>query len=415
MSVAVENVNRFTSPAEPDIIAASRTAQAGCIDFAVLKDPAEFSDLKNEWDRLHASNAPHRLAFQSHTWLQSWIETVLSSEPGACERLAVTTARVNGELKVICPFALRRSAGLSHLTWLGEPASQYGDIITEGTERCAPLSAAAVNFAIEQFQPDLVHLRKVRQDAAIQAWLATQRTTPTNTDTAAYLDLRDATSFDDYSSRYPAKARKNRRRQRRRLEECGPVTTTILPLGKCASDAIRSGIAFKRHWLIARGQVASALHGSQLESCLCAIVERPDAMAEPFISTMHSGETLVSVQFGVISNRRLALHLIAYNPATEKYGAGALHIEDTIAHCINNELTELDFLAPAAAYKQAWADGSVPVTDHVVARTGKGQLYARAYLGIARPWIKTGLEALPLSIRQTMAKHMQLRAASSAP
>lgn len=66
-----------------------------------------------------------------------------------------------------------------------------------------------------------------------------------------------------------------------------------------------------------------------------------------------------------------------------------------------------DFLAPNAAYKQAWADAAMPVTDYVSARTVKGRLYAQAYLCRTRNLLKSKVQNLPLGVRQNIAKHMQ--------
>ena len=113
------------------------------------------------------------------------------------------------------------------------------------------------------------------------------------------------------------------------------------------------------------------------------------------------------MQFGIIANHRLALHMIAYNPKTEKSGAGVLHIEDTISYCIENDLSEMDFLAPNAPYKQTWADAAIPVCDYVVPRTLKGRVYAQGYLCSTRDVLKTQIQALPLGIRQSIAKRIQ--------
>ena len=412
MSVAARLVNR-SSIAEA---AASRRAEAervglrpygAGLSIELVNDLETFQTLEHDWNALLDGNHANQLAFQSFAWIRSWLTTYLPLAHDQMQASVIVTARVNGELRLVCPFAIKSTLGVTCLTWLGEPASQYGDILT-GADGAAPdVIDATLGFAIDKLQPDIIHLRKVRADAAILPWLTAQNATLTASDKAPYLNFRDACSFDDYCARYAGKARKNRRRLRRRLGEAGAVATTVLPPGAAARDAIRTGLAFKQAWLIERGLVSSALRDPHMPSFLAHFASHPDDHAVPFVSVMHCGETPVSVQFGIIAKHRLALHMIAYNPKTEKSGAGVLHIEDTIAYCIENGLSEMDFLAPDAPYKQAWADAATAVCDYVAPRTLKGRVYAQGYLCSTRDILKTRVQALPLGLRQSIAKRIQ--------
>lgn len=379
---------------------------------ALITDLDSFQALQGEWHALHAANPGNELAFQSFEWVRSWLTTYLADTGEQAQSAAIVTVRTNGRLRLVCPFAVKKVLGLTCLTWLGEPASQYGDVMTDGTHASHTLIDTALAHAIECTRPDLVHLRKVRADAAIMPWLTSRQAAATAHDAAPCLDLRTAASFDDYCKRYSAKARKNRRRLRRRLNESGTVTTTVLGTGAAAREAIRTGIAFKQAWLVNRGHIASSLHDASMSRFLEDFVSRPSPLAAPFVSVMACDTTPVSVQFGLQTKRGLALHMIAYNPDMEKAGAGILHIEDTLAHCIGQRLPTMDFLAPDAPYKRAWADTAVAVSDFAIARTVKGQVFAHGYLCHARDLLKTRVAALPLSVRQTIARRFQTPAAN---
>ncbi|MBU2533171.1 MAG: GNAT family N-acetyltransferase [Alphaproteobacteria bacterium] len=375
-------------------------------EFEIISDRPAFGALESEWNQLQASNPHHQLAFQSHAWLRAWFDAYGAGD-ALNGKVAIVTARTDGKLSVICPLLIRRRRGLRILGWLGEPASQYGDALTDGSAFAGRALADALDYAVAVLQPDLVQLRKVRDDAAVNAWLREAGAVRAATGAAPYLDFRSACSFDAYCARYSAKARKNRRRLRRRLAEAGPVTTTILSCGSKAAEAILTGIAFKQAWLVQRGHISSALRDRKMSAFLRGVAGRPNATAEPFVSIMHCGETPVSVQFGILSNNRLALHMIAYNPETEKAGAGVLHLEDTIRHCIEQGWHELDFLAPDAPYKRAWADDARTIADFVVPLSRKGRLYSRAYVCSTRKMLKHQLDILPLKLRQTIAGCLQ--------
>jgi CelD/BcsL family acetyltransferase involved in cellulose biosynthesis len=80
-----------------------------------------------------------------------------------------------------------------------------------------------------------------------------------------------------------------------------------------------------------------------------------------------------------------------------------LLLEDTIAKSFGSGCKTFDLLAPADGYKLDWADATAVVADWVLALTVKGWVYARIYLGFARPAVKSTLAALPMPIRRFVA------------
>ena len=368
----------------------------------ILGDREAFDRLAPEWNKLHTANDAQRIGFQSHGWLTAWLDA-FAPTASDWQNVKFVTARQAGELRVVCPLILVRKGGMRRLCWLGEPASQYGDVVCDGTRSNAPAIRAAMDHAVRELKPDVVWLRKVRCDAAITDWLETSDAVRLCSDEAPFLDFRNASRPEDYCQRYSAKSRKNRRRLRRRLEELGPVEMTVLPPGLKAQNALTTAIHFKRRWLEQRGELSSALRDRRMDDFLTRITAKADYVANPYVSIMTCAGRPVSIQFGLLSRNRLALHLIAYDPTMEKTGAGILHIEETVAHAINSGWRELDFLAPGAAYKSAWADTSVNVANYALPCTHKGRAYMTIYSGRAQHLAKRAANLLPLSIRRRVA------------
>jgi hypothetical protein len=65
-----------------------------------------------------------------------------------------------------------------------------------------------------------------------------------------------------------------------------------------------------------------------------------------------------------------------------------------------------DLLAPADSYKVDWADAVTGVADWALPVSRKGWLYARVYLGLARPAVKAALGAMPMSWRRALATRL---------
>src|SRR5207244_2064920 len=103
-----------------------------------------------------------------------------------------------------------------------------------------------------------------------------------------------------------------------------------------------------------------------------------------------------------VCQRRLAMHLIAFNLDFEKSGAGVLLLEQSLKDGYKENLTLYDMLAPGDAYKFDWCDRSDEVFDWVKPLSLKGYIYARLYLGFLRGRVKAALKTMPQPLRRMM-------------
>jgi CelD/BcsL family acetyltransferase involved in cellulose biosynthesis len=250
---------------------------------------------------------------------------------------------------------------------------------------------------------DVVQLRKVREDAAIAPLLAKIGARTTLRTEAPFLDLSSARSFADYEQRYSAKARKNRRRLMRRLEEQGPVAFENLSEGAQASACCRAALALKLAWLEARGILSPALSDPRSARFFAAVAGDSPRGAGVRVSVLRSSGSVAGVQVGFACKGRLAMHIIVYNLAWEKSGVGVLHLERAIAEAYAAGIEVIDLLAPNEAYKMDWADGVVGVEDLAVPLTLKGSAFVSLYLGLLRQRLKALAPYMPGLARKAVA------------
>ena len=189
------------------------------VELALVETRAGFDALEAGWNALFERSGHSHQVFQTFNWNWHWANHFLGSS-----RLAIVTGHRAGRLVMVWPLVREHAHGLEVLAWMGEPVSQYGDVLVEdGPGRCAMLRQAWA-FIVATVKPGLVRLNKTRADAVIAPLLAGTGAIITQRLEAPYLDLASAKTFAAYEGRYTAKARKNRRRLYRRLEEQGPVT-----------------------------------------------------------------------------------------------------------------------------------------------------------------------------------------------
>ena len=405
------DVARAFTPLHDEVVAGRTNANRAAavpnpaIAFEIVRDFADFDALEQEWNELFDRSGHAHQLFQTFAWNWHWTRAFLDQDrhTGPKCPIAVLTGRHNGRLVTLWPMVLERRGVLRELSWMGEPVSQYGDVLIDDAvaDRAAVLNAGW-NHLVNALKPDLARLRKVRGDAAIAPLLDTLGSLHTAELEAPYIDLTKAQSFAAYEERFPTRARRNRRRQMRRLEEVGHVTFKHLDEGSEAQTFAAEGIEMKRRWLIDRGHVSPALADARMGRFMTAVAAANGRSTATRVSVLMSNDKPAAIQIGFTARNTRVLHVIAYDRAFEKMAAGVLHLEESIRHAFDENIARIDLLAPKAEYKVDWADGAVAVVDHAIGLSPKGRAYARVYLGYVRERLKATVERMPHKVRQMM-------------
>ncbi|MGI9408109.1 MAG: GNAT family N-acetyltransferase, partial [Hyphomicrobiaceae bacterium] len=333
-------------------------------------------------------------------WVRHWCDHFLA-EPTRLSGvdLCIVTARIGPELVMIWPLVRECRLGQCHIKWIGEPVSQYGDTLVANRPDADALISAGLDFISAALGEDMVILRKVRSDSRVANVLQRRGNSMTSASDAPFIALPPDTSFASFETRYPAKARKNRRRHRRRLEEKGVVGFEVIREGSRARDMVRLAIGYTRSWLQARGLVSRAFSDARLDSFFekLAIEEDGGCQLRAFVLTCDGHP--VAVNIGFVSGRRMLTHIAAYDPEYERYSPGSLLFEASIKACLENGIAVFDFLSPDDGYKRIWADDSVTVNDYAIGLTRKGRAYDALYIQRLRPVMKYAMLQMPRLVR----------------
>jgi CelD/BcsL family acetyltransferase involved in cellulose biosynthesis len=396
-------------PADP--LANTVPEQTTALTFELITDQAAFCALETDWNALFEYAGRSTQVFQTFSWNWHWCRHfVWAQRPGGAappaQTIQIITARHNGRLVLVWPMAMERLGAVRQLVWMGEPVSQYGDILADTTAVGQADIGNAWRYAMTALRPDVVRLRRVRADAIIAPHLARIGSLETVITEAPHLDLTSAADFSVYEQRYTAKARKNRRRLARRLEEQGIVKYALLSQTPEAGQAAHHAVEMKQSWLRERGLLSPALADPRFALFMADVASAVAHPAGVKVSVLTLNDAPVGIQIGVIAKSRLSLHVIVYDLAHEKSGVGVLHLEHTIAEAYDQGLVAIDLLAPKADYKMDWADGTVAVIDHAVPVSAIGKLYAHVYLGFVRERAKSLIQRLPAGIsRHLLRRH----------
>ena len=273
---------------------------------------------------------------------------------------------------MVWPLVEERVAGLRQLAWMGEPVSQYGDVLVEDGD--GGIDAAARRLGLHQVGA-LARPRAPAQGSRrcrVKPLLVELQALPVQRLEAPYLDLAGAADFAAYEQRYSPRSRRNRRRLARRFEERGTMAIERAKGGKRARELAELAIAMKRTWLKERGLVSPALADPRMSRFFADVAEGLERPAGCQLSALTTDGEAAAIEINLVCKDRTVMHVIVFNLKYEKAGAGVLLLEDTIAKSFGNGCKTFDLLAPADAYKLDWADGVAGVADWALALTLKG-------------------------------------------
>ncbi len=378
----------------------SLSAAHATLDLVTTR--AGFDALEASWNALFDRAGRSQQLFQSFNWLWHWANHFLPQDGSPGPKLAIVTARIGDRLVMVWPLVSERVGPMTRLTWMGEPVSQYGDVLIDDLPDAGALLQEAWDFVTRTTGAGIIRLRKVRQDAAIAPLLDSVGAKFVNELKAPYLDLTSAPNFSEYEKRYSSGARRNRKRQRRRLEERGAVTLECHTEGATAEALAETAFAFKHAWLHQRGIVSPALSDPRTAQFFADVTRADTHPAGCHVLALMCGGHPVALEIGLRSKGRAAIHIITYDLDFEKTAAGSLLMEDSIRRASDLGDAVFDLLAPGDGYKLEWADDAVIVRDWAAPLTLLGRVYSVLYLGVFRRAVKLGIDALPLGLRRKL-------------
>ncbi|MEM8743883.1 MAG: GNAT family N-acetyltransferase [Pseudomonadota bacterium] len=371
------------------------------IALDVIADMAGFEALEAEWNDLFERTARSHQLFQSFNWNWHWCRSYLDQDASrSALRLSIVVGRRDGRAVMIWPLIADRHMGVDYVCWMGMPVSQYSDVLVEDAPERMTWLRTAWQFICSELGADMICVPKVREDAVLSTLLHSLDLQPSQETEAPYADLAKAGTYEGYTSRFSARTRKNRRRQRRRLSEKGDVCVEVFTGGIAARDAAQQAIDMKRQWLRKQGLVSKAFSDDCIDSFFSAAVGSPGRPVGCEVAVLKAGGRTAAIAIGVVCKGRHATHICAYNleSAFAQSGAGCLLTEETIRHCFDDGLEIFDMMGPGDAYKYEWTDSVVKVRDYAVPLTARGHAYAA--FGVCTYAAKAAFETVPQGVRR---------------
>jgi len=367
----------------------------GC-QLEVIHDRRKFEALEQEWNALFDRSCRPEHFFQRFSWLRLWADHYLDEKT----ELSIVVGRSNGQLVMVWPLVIRRVSFLRILMWMGEPVSQYGDILLE--QRGEEIELMSLAWAcIKALNVDVIHLRQVRKDASVFASLAEAKASPTMRDAAPYIDFASTKDFETYAQRYSPKQRSNRRRHLRRLQEVGRITFEQHNSSVYAQDLVNQATRLKRLWLQHQGLLSRAFKDHRFDHFLHAAAL--DSFLGIRVSALLCNGQPIAIEISFGFKEHLFGYIIAQDVGFQKQGVGIILAEYSIRSGYEQGWAKFDLLPPADPYKLELADSIITVDDWAVPCSVMGRIYAVIWLRLGRRFAKKIMRKMPAWMGRALA------------
>ncbi len=377
-------------------------AGGGALQVQIVCTMAGVEALEADWRRLEEAGGRDIHAFQSFDWCHAWGATFLAGD-GMQEPFVVVVRR-GGRIVLLWPMMRCRLGPLLALSWLSDPFSQYGDVLSTlcGAALEEALDAAWARVQAEA-KVDIVRLRHVRADATIAPWLERTFRRAAWADGAPWMDLRRFADEAAYERRYSRTQKRRRKKIEKRLEKAcgGPVFFSLVAPEEGLKGQIAALIGAKRAWLAARGLYSRPLGNPRLEDFLCRLpAGGGGAGLRLVVSRMAAGGRDVSWELGFRYKGRHYGYVTAHDGALTHLSPGRLHMDFSQKRALGDGMAVFDLLVPVAAHKESWSSAVEPVCDHFRPLTLAGRILGQGYLLHLRPALRRLYQGAPEALRR---------------
>ena len=321
-----------------------------------VSSEVEFANLAGRWDELVRA-MPRPSPFLLHGWLHEWWRHY-----GARRSLAVYVALRGDRLVGALPLCRGgRRLGVRVTQFLGGTAAPLADLMVAAGEDSS--TAAGLADRIGSTGDDFVDLYGMRGDSRLTAALPSGSLHLLERLDGPILDLSDG--WEGFErTRLSHKARRDRARRRRQLEELGAVEVSIAR----TPDAIEAALedAFRLHALRWRGRHEGSEFATPVGKAFRrAALRRLAAQDVARLVTLRLDGRPIAFSLHLLFERTVYGVAMAFDPAFARYSPGTETFLWALESAADEGAERVEFLGDAAPYQRRLADRLDPVHEGI--------------------------------------------------
>jgi CelD/BcsL family acetyltransferase involved in cellulose biosynthesis len=346
-------------------------AEAG-VRIETISSESEFARLAGSWDELVRA-MPRPSPFLLHGWLLEWWRHY-----GGEDRLTVHVAYRGSRLVGALPLCVRRRFGLRVTEFVGGTWAALADLLVAPGEE--PSAVAGLVECAASSRHDFANLFGLPPSSRLVAALPPDALRLVERLEAPVLDL--GAGWDVvYAARMSSKARSERRRRRRQLEELGTVEASVARAGEELERALED--AFRVHALRWQGRrdPSGFITPAGMNFHRAALLRLAEAGVPRLVTIRLDGRAIAFALSLHLSGRAYGVTL-AFDPAYARFSPGSEAKLVSLETAAEEGIGRVELLGAAGAHKQRFTDRFEPISQGIgLARTLRGRAAVRALVG----------------------------------
>lgn len=361
---------------------------------------AEIDALREDWEALEALPGNDLTFFQSFRWCRAWVEAYAAGRSGPEPR--IYTVWRKGKLAAVLPLMLGGTRGVvRHLRALGEPHTQYCNLIADPDRMDSDASAALADALREAEACDVAVLSSVPERSQLARVLGKFPVVPGYANSASMLDLSGYASAEAYAQSLGKLQKRNRNRRRNHLARRGDLDFEMVwPNDPAFDGLLQRALDFKKQWLRENRRFSAGLTAPGHDAFLASLDGDARRMEGACLSVLRVGGEPVAIELGFLHRRHYYAYLGSFDWSLRDLSPGKVQMDMTVCWLIENGVATYDLLGSPDQYKQSWSNQPVPLHAYAKAFSWRGEVYVGAWLGAVRPAIKRGLLQVPEFLRR---------------
>jgi CelD/BcsL family acetyltransferase involved in cellulose biosynthesis len=348
--------------------------------------------------------------FQTYDWCRAWAGTFAGPESG--KDIFIQTAWRGKDMVAVWPLMRFRRTGLRRVATLGDPYSQYSNIVFDPTQITESELEGFITKALQAADVDVAAFDAVPARSALARHLGVYPGSVTGQNNESLiLDLTCWSSSEAYAAAQSRDQKRGRERKRRQLARHGELSFEIVwPDNPEFVPLVHRAIDMKREWLKRTGRLSVGMMANS-ENFFSQLSGSEQRLCGAVMSVLRAGGQVVAIEIGFLQNKHYYGHIGSFDWDFAAFSPGKVQIEMTIRWLIDQGVARYDFLANATDYKRSWSNLSEPLKSFAVPFGFKGRIYAEAWLPSLKPALKRAYYAMPAAIRRLMSGAQGLAAA----
>lgn len=320
-----------------------------------ISSEAAFARLGGDWDELVRS-MPRPSPFLLHGWLLEWWRHY-----GENRRLAVHVAIRGARLVGALPLCRGRRLGLRVTEFVGGTKVPLADLmVTPGED---PATATLLAEQIHSSGDDFADLFGMPAHSRLAAAAPAGSLHLLERLEAPVLDLR-AGWEENYRLRLSPKARSERRRRWRQLEELGTVEVAMARTREELRVPLEE--AFRLHALRWEGRRESSGLGTTVGRAFHrAALRRLAGEDVPRLVTLRLNGQAIAYSLYLLLERTMYGLSMAFDPAFARYSPGTESLLAALESAAGEGVERVEFLGAATPYKRKFTDRLEPIHEAI--------------------------------------------------